>query len=204
MQPPARIESPPSRYTSYLCSVTLSYQEMELSTAIALIGGGIQKASIEPQTWADLGAGTGLFSQALATLLPPASQIYAVDRDQTALNEIAWSHTDKRLVRLNLDIDKKLELPPLDGAVLANVLHFIRDQPGFLKQLQRQLRQNGVFIIIEYDTTTGNKWVPYPISLDRMKKMTASLDLDLLLLGTVRSKYNAGILYSVLLRSQQA
>ena len=35
----------------------------------------------EPGTWADLGAGSGAFTLALADLLPPGSLIYAVDKD---------------------------------------------------------------------------------------------------------------------------
>ena len=173
---------------------------MELSTAIALIRKGIRNESIEPQVWADLGAGSGLFSRALATLLPPASKIYAVDRDQASLNEIDWPYPDKTLIRVNADIQETLQLPMLDGALLANVMHFLPDQSGLLKTLQRRLVQNGAFIIIEYDTDLGNRWVPYPISFDRMNKLAESLRLDIRLLGTERSRYNSGTLYSVLLR----
>ena len=175
---------------------------MELSTAIALIRKGIRNESIEPQVWADLGAGSGLFSRALATLLPPASKIYAVDRDQASLNEIDWPYPDKTLIRVNADIQETLQLPMLDGALLANVMHFLPDQSGLLKTLQRRLVQNGTFIIIEYDTNLGNRWVPYPISFDRMKKLAESLRLDIRLLGTERSRYNSGTLYSVLLRPE--
>ena len=180
---------------------------MELSTAIALIRKGIRNESIEPQVWADLGAGSGLFSRALATLLPPASKIYAVDRDQASLNEIDWPYPDKTLIRVNADIQETLqlpmlELPMLDGALLANVMHFLPDQSGLLKTLQRRLVQNGTFIIIEYDTNLGNRWVPYPISFDRMKKLAESLRLDIRLLGTERSRYNSGTLYCVLLHTE--
>ena len=34
------------------------------------------------QTWCDLGCGTGTFTLALATLLPPGSVIYAIDEDE--------------------------------------------------------------------------------------------------------------------------
>lgn len=38
-------------------------------------------------TWADLGAGTGAFTLALADLLGPKAQIYAVDQNARALRE---------------------------------------------------------------------------------------------------------------------
>jgi trans-aconitate methyltransferase len=175
---------------------------MELSTAIGLIREGIRSENMRPQVWADLGSGSGLFSRALATLLPPASTIYAVDRDQASLDEIEWSYADRTLIRVNSEISETVELPMLHGALLANVMHFLPDQVGLLKQLQRQLLDKGALIIIEYDTDTGNRWVPYPISYDRMKKMAESLGLDIRLLKSERSRYNSGTLYSVLLRPE--
>jgi ubiquinone/menaquinone biosynthesis C-methylase UbiE len=175
---------------------------MELSTAIGLIREGIRSENMRPQVWADLGSGSGLFSRALATLLPPASTIYAVDRDQASLDEIEWSYADRTLIRVYSEISETLELPMLHGALLANVMHFLPDQFGLLKQLQRRLLDKGALIIIEYDTDTGNRWVPYPISYDRMKKLTESLGLGIRLLRTERSRYNSGTLYSVLLHSE--
>jgi precorrin-6B methylase 2 len=40
------------------------------------------------QTWCDLGCGTGTFTLALATLLPPSSVIYAIDKDEKSLSRI--------------------------------------------------------------------------------------------------------------------
>ena len=59
---------------------------MQLSEAIELI----QKINIpgnKPQVWADLGCGDGLFTRALATLLPEGSIIHAVDKVNTLSNK---------------------------------------------------------------------------------------------------------------------
>jgi hypothetical protein len=54
--------------------------------AVQLIGGaGI---SSDPATWADLGAGDGTFTLALAAILPPGSIIHAIDQDISALGRI--------------------------------------------------------------------------------------------------------------------
>lgn len=175
---------------------------MELSTAIALIRDGVRMGDGNAQAWADLGAGSGLFSQALAALLPTGSSITAVDKDLAALQSISWKHKDKTLILLNSDISKNLELPPLDGVLIANALHYISDQPEFLSRLKSYLKKSGQIIVIEYDTDKGNPWVPYPVSNRRMQQLARSLDFDFRLLHTERSRYNTGDLYSALLEQR--
>ncbi len=51
---------------------------MELSTAINLID-TTHLTTQTAQRWADLGAGSGLFTRALASYLQPGSSILAVD-----------------------------------------------------------------------------------------------------------------------------
>lgn len=61
---------------------------MELSVAIKLIEKGVSRSGA-PQMWADLGAGNGLFTNALSLLLPEASTIHAVELNAEALNLIS-------------------------------------------------------------------------------------------------------------------
>jgi|GEM_PF-6785554 hypothetical protein len=61
---------------------------MELQNAINLIVKGINERKTS-QVWADLGAGSGLFSRALSALLAPGSTIYAVDKNYKPDQEIA-------------------------------------------------------------------------------------------------------------------
>lgn len=49
---------------------------------VTLIRGGVPEPG---GVWADLGAGTGNFTWALAELLGPAGAIYALDRDARAI-----------------------------------------------------------------------------------------------------------------------
>src|SRR5688572_16323172 len=84
---------------------------------------------ISGNVWADLGSGRGAFTLALADLLGATGEIYSVDRDQGALREqeqaIRTRFPKVRVHYRTADFTKPLELPPLDGIVMANSLHFV-------------------------------------------------------------------------------
>ena len=70
---------------------------MELEEMINLIRPGVEQGR---EVWADLGAGTGNFSRALAVLLGPTATIYAVDRSPSVLARLqAGAHPQRRLFR---------------------------------------------------------------------------------------------------------
>ncbi|RPI32556.1 MAG: class I SAM-dependent methyltransferase [Chloroflexota bacterium] len=126
--------------------------------------------SAENGAWADLGSGAGAFTRALAELLGPDGEIYTVDKDPWALRE------QKRVLQdvlpgrgdhiryLNADFTQPLDLPPLDGIVMANALHFQRRKEPVLQIIRQCLRPGGRLILVEYNTDRGNVWVPYPLS----------------------------------------
>ncbi|MGI8856502.1 MAG: methyltransferase domain-containing protein, partial [Thermomicrobiales bacterium] len=82
--------------------------------------------------WADIGSGGGAFTLALADLLGDGATIHSVDRDVRALREQERAlHAAFPSVSVVLhagDFTRPLDLPPLDGIVMANALHFVRDQ----------------------------------------------------------------------------
>jgi trans-aconitate methyltransferase len=84
-------------------------------------------AGAHAQTWSDLGCGTGAFTLALATLLPPGSVIHAIDKDDRSLSQFPDRHQDVTIRKEVVDLGKSdLSLPALDGVLVANFLRFIK------------------------------------------------------------------------------
>ncbi|OQP42998.1 hypothetical protein A4H97_12690 [Niastella yeongjuensis] len=140
---------------------------MKLSEAISFIKKGIVPKG-PSQIWADLGAGNGLFSEALVSLLQPGSTIHAVDLQKRP----NYQHNPSIIFQQADFVKDKLSVPILDGILMANSLHYVQDQAACIQQLKTHLRKRtGVFILIEYDTDKGNEWVPYPVSFARAQTL---------------------------------
>ncbi len=118
--------------------------------------------------WADLGSGSGAFTLALADLIGPTGQIYSVDRDGGALREqeraMRASFPAATVHYITADFTRRLDLPLLDGIVMANSLHFIRHKDPVLQLIRSYLRPGGRLILVEYNADRGNMWVPHPLS----------------------------------------
>jgi hypothetical protein len=113
-----------------------------------------------------------LFTQALCSLLPDNSLVYAVDRDLSALNEIKIDSRRVAVEKILKDfIQDDLGVSNLDGILMANALHFAPSPLSILKNLKKSLHISGRLILIEYDMTTANRWVPYPVSFQALTTM---------------------------------
>lgn len=125
-----------------------------------------------PQRWADLGCGTGTFTRALADLLPSASTIAAMDRDAMALKQVPEMHGTTRITKHAGDfVTGSFPYKDLDGILLANALHFVRDQSEFIRRAGASLKPAGVFLLVEYDTDSPNPWVPHPLSFATLAQL---------------------------------
>lgn len=162
---------------------------------IALVRDGVDGKGV----WADLGAGTGNFTRALAALLGPHSTIYALDRDAKAIarqREYATAN-DPRIQPIQADFTKPLGLPPLDGILMANALHFIREQEAVLRQLLGALKPNGRLLLVEYELTQPQAWVPYPVPFARFRALAQQLGLsEAQRIGTRRSPSSGISMYA--------
>jgi trans-aconitate methyltransferase len=121
--------------------------------------------------WADLGAGRGTFTAALARLLGPGGVVHAVDRDAGAMASLRGPTVVAHVADFaDADAWRALALPPLDGILLANALHFVPhgDQPALLARLAASLAPDGRLVVVEYDDRPASRWVPYPVSLARL------------------------------------
>jgi ubiquinone/menaquinone biosynthesis C-methylase UbiE len=132
---------------------------------VRLLREGVRGSGV---TWADLGSGEGAFTLALADLLGPTGSIHTVDRDSRALRvqlrALRDAFPNVSVTPLVADLTLPLELPPLDGIVMANSLHFERDKLAVLRLVRDYLRPAGRLILVEYDTDHGNPWGPFPLS----------------------------------------
>jgi ubiquinone/menaquinone biosynthesis C-methylase UbiE len=151
--------------------------------------------------WADFGAGEGTFARALAELLGPEARVYAVDRDAralAALNDLP-AHLRRRVVPVVADLGSRFELPGLgdallDGAVLANSLHYWRDASSVLTSLSARVKPGGRVVLIEYDGRAANPWVPYPIPRTALATLAATAGLSApTITATQRSRYGGSL-----------
>ncbi|HUH95733.1 MAG TPA: methyltransferase [Anaerolineales bacterium] len=137
----------------------------------------LQPAGLDPGgTWADFGAGAGAFTLALRELVGPNAIIFAVDRDRARLNELEQRHRarfgdSKTLQVLAADYSRPLALPPLDGLVMANSLHFFQDKEKVLRHVRTFLKSSGILLLVEYNVDAGNPWVPYPLSFETFRAL---------------------------------
>jgi ubiquinone/menaquinone biosynthesis C-methylase UbiE len=155
---------------------------------VALIRDGVGERG---GRWADLGAGEGAFTVALAELLGPKAHITAVDRDARALRAL-----DGRFETKVADFTRPLDVRDLDGVLMANSLHFVRDKQPVLESVRGMLRKGGRLIIVEYGADRGNPWVPYPFTYAHWETLAAGAGFTgTRLLSTVPSRW-LGTMYS--------
>lgn len=166
---------------------------MQQSEAIALIEKGITNEF--PQHWADLGCGSGTFTFALASLLPSESYITAIDKTQQHFP--AFSNAVKIDFRKADFVNESIGVNSMDGILLANSLHFVANKVQLINQLEKAFKNGPRFLVVEYDTTKANPWVPYPISFHGLDDEFARLGYQILKLAETSSKFG-GIIYSAL------
>lgn len=172
---------------------------METQEAAAFLAGAVPKGAA---TWADLGAGDGTFTLALAWRLGPGGRIYAVDRNLRALTSLARQTVPAgvRVIPVAADFTGPFDLPGLegtglDGLLLGNALHFVRDSDALLTRLVRRLRPGGRVVLIEYDGRPASRWVPYPVPLAVLPALAAAAGLTAPAVTATRPSAFGGVLY---------
>jgi ubiquinone/menaquinone biosynthesis C-methylase UbiE len=175
---------------------------------VQLIENGIDRHS--GGVWVDFGAGSGAFTLALRDIAGPDTAIIAIDQDRASLQtlratmERQFPGTQLRL--LQADFAGHLTLPPLDGIIAANAIHFVplQDQTALLRRWRSYLKPEGRLVVVEYDTDSGNRWAPYPMSYAAFREMARAAGFtEPTLLGSRPSRW-LGRIYSALTRPAPA
>ncbi len=170
---------------------------MQVADAVQLISGAAIPRDVSA-VWADLGCGSGVFTRALASLLPEQSTIYAIDKQR---QNISYNtHPSVTIEFLQADFEKdELALPTLQGILMANALHYVADKKSLLERLQKKINKKGIFIMVEYDTMKANPWVPYPIDFLHLKQLFMALGFQQVIkLGERPSMYGQKNLYAAM------
>jgi ubiquinone/menaquinone biosynthesis C-methylase UbiE len=125
--------------------------------------------------WADFGSGSGAFTLALAELIQKSGTIFSIDQDGSALKfqekQMQAHFPETHVQYLKANYVHPLDLPPLDGMIVANTLHFLREKEIVLNLFFSYLKPGGRIILVEYNATEGNYAVPYPLPFPAWERL---------------------------------
>ena len=177
---------------------------MDARDAALLIAPGVSG-----RVWADLGAGRGTFTMAVASLLGPAGEVYALERDPGAIETLErLAQRRDRDARARIEVIRgdftatPLPLRDYDGILMANSLHYVADaeQAPLLGQLATALGKQGALLVVEYDNRPRSRWVPFPVSFVRLATVARDAALSAPALVGRRESAFGGTMYAAVLR----
>ena len=170
---------------------------MKLEQAIHLIRPGVSDTT---SVWADLGAGSGVFTLALNEILGFRGVVFAVDRHLDILRNQLKTQYSRSTIHLYEEsfFHPMPFLPPLDAILMANSLHYVPNQESFLSDLcSSHLKPGGTLLVVEYDRVIADQWVPYPLPLPYFQRLASRIGLSLPEeIGRQRSIYGNQDLYA--------
>ena len=174
---------------------------MDHADHVSLITIGVNGAG---PRWLELGAGSGAFTLALLDLIGNRAEVVAIDRDAGSLRKLDQSVRRRfpaATVRSVLgDFTQALPVDPasFDGVLMANSLHFVRDKEPVLRAAIDSLKPGGRFLIVEYESDRGNRWVPWPIGYRTWAELASRVGLgDTRRIGEVPSRFLGSIYAAV-------
>ena len=102
---------------------------------------------------ADIGAGQGLFTKALAARVGPAGRVYAVEIADDALRALAALRDSFPNVEVVTGTESDPRLPvaagALDAALVMNTYHELAKHEAILAAVKRALRPGGLLVVVD-------------------------------------------------------
>lgn len=130
----------------------------------------------EGMVFLDLGCGYGTFSIAAASIVGKQGLVYSLDIDEKMTRRVerkARSSGLKNIKTMVRDICslRNVELPPVDIALFANVIHGTRNKVRLLKAVKRFLKLRGQVVVMNWNVDASTPRGP-PMKLRPSKEDT--------------------------------
>lgn len=111
---------------------------------------------------ADLGAGSGFYSLAIARLVGERGKVYAVEVQKELMKRVKDHAQQERLHNVEViwgDIEEvegtKIRTDGVDIVLLSNILFQVEDKPGLINESKRILKPGGRVLIIDWTDSHG-------------------------------------------------
>jgi ubiquinone/menaquinone biosynthesis C-methylase UbiE len=130
-------------------------------------------------TVADIGAGSGYFTERLSKLVGPTGKVYANDIQRGMLDLL--QHRIDRVGLKNVTLvlgepaDPKLPAAAIDMALMVDVYHELNDPQTMLANIRKALKPDGRLVLLEYKGEDPS--VPI-LPLHKMTVAQAKLELE--------------------------
>jgi ubiquinone/menaquinone biosynthesis C-methylase UbiE len=135
------------------------------------------------ETVVDYGAGTGIYTLAVAAAVPEG-KVFAVEALPQLAELLRQKITPELADRLYLCQTDDNVVPLDDGGadrvVMVDVLHHLYDQPEALDEVVRILRPGGLFVVLDWGDVERPVGPPvgHVLGLDAARKIVAGMGLD--------------------------
>lgn len=142
----------------------------------------------------DLGCGRGVFTRALASLLGNGSKVFAVDKAPQQIDHVEG--VEIRFVKADF-VGDKLPVAKADGILMANSLHYVKDKARMLAKVRDHLKDKGLLIVVEYERSRSNAWVPFPVRFSELNEICVLANFQAgKLIGERPSLYGPEMMYA--------